>query len=348
MPETVEQVFGNDAAEPTAPEQVIDGLVALKDEFKVDVSEIKQKYVDLLNLPAVQLQGDGKWLTALRALKARYISMFAVTGKAVPYRLAVLGIGRPVPEADKTYNIRIWGYVKNIDKENKMPLEGPADVRVSGFASAELAMRFASGLSIEKVYDFVGTPSSKAPTGTLVDGKTGFIFANSGNSWSPVTNIPPDSVWANPLDAVLKLFPVSQIRSIMMAAVQYTPYRIQASIINGYVSKGKETTSASITVGDDSVDKEIASKHGGGLRLWLPPAFASYASLSTGSVIEAIITGYPRQVKDSAGNVTGTDWVFNFITGKILLDLSGSDAVPNPEQMAITIPDEKPVKKRLL
>lgn len=345
--ETIEQVFGSDTAEPLAPEMVIDGLVALKDEYKVSVEEIKQKYVDLLNLPVVQLQGEGRWLAALRALKARYISMFALTGKSVPYRMAVLGIGRPIPEADKSFNIRIFGFVKNIDSENKAPLEGPADVRIGGFTSIETAQRFADGLSIEKVYDFVGTPSSKAPTGILTDGKTGFIFANSNTPWTPVTNIPADSVWAKPFDSLFNLFPQSQIRSIMMAATQYTPYRIQASIINGFVSKTKGNSSANITVSDDSIDKEIAAKHGGGLRLWLPPAFASYASLSVGSVIEALVSGYQRQAKDSSGNVTGTDWAFNFITGRILMNLSGSDAVPNPEQMAVSIPDEKPVRKRL-
>jgi hypothetical protein len=298
-----------------------------------------------LNRPAVQAQGDGRWITAFRSVRAWYQGLAYSQGGGHDAIFVLFSVRNKPFKSDArgTWSFGAFGIIKSLDAN--FDLEGPADINVTGFASPELATQFAASLQSSVPYKIRANPSQTSPVGKLAGGKSAFLFVDGARPFEPCSPGSVASDWNEPISRVLAYFPETPIADLLSGHAQANQkYKIEAEILSGRTGANKEDNSpyGNLTLTDDSVTAELAKANRGGLFGFVPRTQVALAALPVGSRVAAIVDGFLSEGKDKSGASTGeAQWKFNIHVLKPLIDLSAGTAIPSPEQPAVSIGGKK-------
>jgi hypothetical protein len=345
MVETVETVFGDPANKKSVrkiPDEAFGKLKELIAEFNIeDKAGLKARYVERLNLPAIQKETD-PFIGALRATRALYLGEYAGSS-GIEALFAPFSVGNKAFQDKKkdTYRIRVFGLIRSTDDKN--PLEGPADISVSGFQTETLANQFGAAIQPGNVYKIRANPSKDSPGGVLADGACAFLFAEGNRPFEPVQVDQSDEFWSDPAEKLVQYFPATPVGTLLSGGAKpNTKYRIDADIVAARTGVREEdnTPYGNITLADDSVTKDIAAASKGGLFAYVPRHSVAVATLPIGSRVAAIVDGYQKEKKDKSGALTGdSEWKFNIHAIKVTADLSAGMTTPEPTKTAVSTPD---------
>ncbi len=340
MTETAASVFGDEATNtPTKiPDEIVQNLIALRDEFGLDRDTVKNDYVGKINDPRVEAQGEAKWVVALRALHAYYNSAYSTYGKSFLFQPFAVN-NRPQKDEKKGgFKIRVFGVIRSAEPE--LEFEGPAEVLFTGFAQDTAAISFAGGIRSGTVYKIRANPSSSSPAGKITGGTAGFLFADGSQKLEPITTTEP--FWTNSLSNLMSAYSTSPVAEVLVNPKPNVTYRIEAELVRGRVGINEKDKSpnGSVVLADDSVVGDIAKGSQGGLFMYLPRDYTSIATLAVGSRIEALINGYFKTGQNKEGQATGGGtWRFNVLAMRVVVDLTPGNAIPNADKPAVSIPE---------
>src|SRR5208283_2533103 len=295
--------------------------------------EVKGKYIELLNVPAVVAQGEGRWVTASRAVRAFYAGLHYIQsrGRLINF-MPFAEIGKPFPGDDGLFYARLFGLVKS--GEDEYQFEGPASIRVNRFASEETATAYMANFHPGTVYTLRGTPSNRPPQ----PGQATLFFVDGNQPPVPMA-LPTDPFWTNTTERLFDYFQPSPESELLLTPTPNRIYRLEAEIIQSRTGATRDgRPNGSITIIDDSVTKDVAKAANGGLSLWLPKDYIAYGALPLGSRVALLVEGYFKAEKVNNENTGNGQWRFNIYALKTLVDLSGGTAIPSPDAPAVQIP----------
>jgi hypothetical protein len=349
MTENIENVFGNGTNAPTIPADAVIKLREVVEEFGLDGAKdtVKGQFVELLNNPAVQAQGEGRWITAVRALRSYYAGRAYVDtrGRLVHF-MPFVDVTQAKAEKPKdtdsaetppSFAIRVFGLLKSAEAD--YDFEGPAEIRITRFQSADAANAFVANLRRNTVYALRATPSKTNPSGKLSGGLSGFFFVEGNQTATPVA-FNADPFWANAVDRLFEYVPTANLSELILTGTENRLYHVEAEIIQSRTGATKDgRPNGSFTLLDDSVTKDVAKAAKGGVFLWLPKEYISLGALPLGSRVSVLLSGYIQDETAPDGSNTGNSaWRWKLYAAKTLVDLSGGVTIPSPETPAVSIP----------
>ncbi len=340
----VASVFGDDSHERKVPDDIVERLKELVDELHLDKDQVKVHYVsDLEKVDRAYKNqaGDRRWAIALAGTRAWYNSLSYSAGKSYPVKFVPFSLsGKPFKDEKKgTWSVRAFGLALAEDEDYK--IRGPLDVQCTGFLTEEVAKQsIIDQVKLGQPYLIHANPSTKAPSGDLRPGQSGFVFVDASSPWESFVPGAGDIFILGGYDTLSGYYPETKLNEILTTPKANTLYHIEANVVRTRTGLGQNNQqNGSMTLADETVAGELAKAAKGGLFIFLPSEYVHLASLSAGSRVSALINGYESNKKDSSGNNTGeVQWRWNVLGMKVLIDLSGGTTIPNPEQPAVKIP----------
>jgi len=349
--ETIESVFGvpNSPNVGKIPPPIRQKLNRIREMFNLDtkekVADLKDRYVRLVNVPAVAGLGDSKWQMAYRGIPGIYGNeLYAPKSETFLFWYAA-ATGRPLlmskGQSSGTYLVPVFGLAKSGSPDS--PYEGPVRLLIFGFADETGAKRIIEALVPGTLYVVSAKVQQGTPHGVLPPGTVGTLNMNASDEFAPApagTALP----WSDPVARLFGSFPETPLADVLLKPVARVIYRVSGSVEAGNLtSQSNGSAGGWLKIIDDSItDRAILEKVGGGLFFFLPRHEVAKARLANGSVVEALVSLYERKERTpTTGEATGNiapNWACNAFSLRVLVaNENPNAAVPEPGRTALSI-----------
>ncbi len=355
---TVESVFGSKSATTdegrrgTIPEDVRTRLGNFRQALGLNTAEkvrdLKARYVEILNRPAVQkVPLPARYTIAMRILPGVYGNMeFAPKSEGFVFRLSSV-TGRPMKmtqgRSEGTFMVPLFGLAKSTDDAN--PFMGPVRLLVFGFKDENQARGVADHMGTRpgSLWVLSAQIAQGSPRGILTKGQVGTLNTDAAGTFDPApagTPVP----WPEPDRALFESISETPILDVLQKPAPRAIYHVVGAVEAGALTAQAEGRQGGwLRILDESVkDRATLDRFGGGLHFFLPRGDIAKARLPAGSLVEALVTGYERKERSPTdGNATGNTLGFTFnalAIGVLFANEDPNGGTPSPGATAVPAP----------